>query len=40
MSISSFDGVCCTGLVWTFKLLPSKNTKTSIRHARYFPCAF
>jgi len=40
MSIVSCDGLSCIGLVWTFKLLPSKNTKTSICHARSFPCAF
>jgi len=40
MSIVSCDGLSCIGLVWTFKLLPSKHTNTSNWHARAFPCAF
>jgi len=40
MSVVYVDGLSFSGLMWTFKLLPSKHTETSIWHARPFSSTF
>jgi len=40
MAVVSLDGLSFSALVWTFKLLPSKHTETSICHLRPFAGTF
>jgi hypothetical protein len=40
MPFVSSDGLSFSGLVWTFKLLPSTHTEMSIWHAGSFASTF
>jgi len=40
MSVVSHDSLSVSGFIWTFKLLPTKHTETSICHARIFVSIF
>jgi len=40
MPVVSHDGLGFSSLAWTFKLLPSNYTETSIWHARPFVSTF
>jgi len=40
VSVSSCDGLIICGLAWTFKLLPSGHTETSMWRARPFASTF
>jgi hypothetical protein len=40
MLVVSHDSLSVSGFIWTFKLLPSKDTETSICQARLFVGTF
>jgi hypothetical protein len=40
MSVMSHDSQSVSGLMWAFKLLPTKHTETSIWHVRLFASTF